>query len=225
MLWCGTKLTHPSPFSGLLLTVTALCPSRATAWTGGRLALRHGKGAMLGKPLCQQRSTSATSLKKPATSSVSVPWMTLARVLTWTCREASTWVRLMYPWHLSYMHCYIMPLNLRFLCLVCRFSPRTPSWNQKRPDKQHCSHWWGVLYFCGAVCCLFWLLVPQWAPSAQWSRLPHYQVQDHTHSSHPCRDCWNEWSWSQVCGWRLAEHLRPVCERYAFKACHIKRNK
>lgn len=95
MLWCRTRLTHPSPFGGLLLTATAPCPSRATLWRGGRSALRHGRGAMLEKQLPQQRSLFAASLRKPPTNSVSLLPMTLDRVPTWKCLEASTLVRLM----------------------------------------------------------------------------------------------------------------------------------
>lgn len=41
--------------------------------------------------------------------------------------------------------------------------------SQKRPDEQHCSLWRGVLYLCGAVCCLLWLLVSKRTPPPQWS--------------------------------------------------------
>lgn len=92
--WCRTRLSPPSPSSGLLLTATALCLSRATSWTGGRLAPRHGRDATLERPLRQQKLASPTSPRRPPTNSAFVPSMLLARVLTWTCQEASTWVRL-----------------------------------------------------------------------------------------------------------------------------------
>uniref|UniRef100_A0A3B4ZQD8 Ig-like domain-containing protein n=1 Tax=Stegastes partitus TaxID=144197 RepID=A0A3B4ZQD8_9TELE len=42
---------------------------------------------------------------------------------------------------------------------------RTQCRNHKRPGEQQCRLWRGVLYFCGAVCCLLRLLVTKWPPS------------------------------------------------------------
>lgn len=153
MLRYRTRLSRPSPFSGPLLTATAPCQLRATLWRGGRLAIRPGRGAMLEKPLHQQRSPSAVLLKKLATNSASPPWMTLDRVHIWKYLEASTWVTLVEALVVSVFKSLSHPFFFFFF-------DRAPRRRHKRPDKQRCSRWWRVLHFCGAVCCMFWLLVP-----------------------------------------------------------------
>lgn len=141
MLWYRTRLSRPSPFSGPLPTATVPCPLRATLWRRGRLAIRPGSGATLEKPLRQQRSPSAVSLKKLPTNSASLPLMTLGRVRTWKYLEASTWVTLA---SLQYFLCAVTVYSNQFLTsvllffflfvLFCFFD-RAPRWSHKRPDK------------------------------------------------------------------------------------------